>query len=39
MLKTISLTLGLLLLAPLLAWVFVSLLCKNLKNDDDEEEQ
>lgn len=37
--KTISLMLGLLMLAPLLAWAFVALMCKNFKDDNDEDEE
>lgn len=37
--KTISLMLGLLMLAPLLAWVFVAMMCKNFKDDNDEDEE
>lgn len=37
--KTISLMLGLLMLAPLLAWAFVEMTSKNFKDDDDEDEE
>jgi len=37
--KTISLTIGLLMLAPLLAWAFVAVMCKNFKDDNEENEE
>lgn len=37
--KTISLTLGLLMLAPLLAWIFVAVMCKNFKDENEENEE
>lgn len=36
--RTISLLLGLLMLAPLLAWAFVAVTCKNFKDDNDDNE-